>query len=119
MELHGRAEQLRLLTLHDVAYFTPKKVINITASLSIVYTKRFLAYQSPFYMFKIFSEKVSEHYKAGTYRYGFLDNISLVGTVSEESGGYIPDVLDMLEECRFLRLVRFIFFDCCTATYHF
>ena len=55
-------------------------------------------------------EKVAENYKHGTYRYGFLDNISLVGTVSEESGGYIPDVLDMLEECPFLRLVRDPFF---------
>ena len=53
-----------------------------------------------------FSDKVAEHYKAGTYRFGFLDNLSLVGTVSEESGGYIPDVLDMLEESPFLRLVR-------------
>lgn len=49
--------------------------------------------------------KVAETYKAGTYRFGFLDNISLVGTVSEESGGYIPDVLDILEESPFLRIV--------------
>ena len=55
-----------------------------------------------------FREKVRENYKCGTYRFGYLDNISLVGTVSEEAGGYIPDVLDMLEENPFLRLVRFI-----------
>lgn len=48
--------------------------------------------------------KVAETYKSGTFRFGFLDNISLVGTVAEESGGYIPDVLDMLEESPFLRL---------------
>ena len=50
--------------------------------------------------------KVAETYKSGTFRFGFLDNISLVGTVAEETGGYIPDVLDMLEESPFLRLVR-------------
>ena len=53
-----------------------------------------------------YRNKVAETYKAGTFRMGYLDNISLVGTVAEESGGYIPDVLDMLEESPFLRLVR-------------
>ena len=53
-----------------------------------------------------YRERVSENYRAGPYRFGFLDNISLVGTVSEESGGYFPDVLDMIEESPFLRLVR-------------
>ena len=37
--------------------------------------------------------------------FGFLDNLSLVGTVSEEAGGFMPDILDMLEESPFLRLV--------------
>ena len=53
-----------------------------------------------------YREKVEDNYKAGTFRFGHLDNISLVGTVAEESGGYIPDVIDMLEENPFLRLVR-------------
>ena len=56
---------------------------------------------------------MTETYKAGTFRMGFLDNISLVGTVAEETGGYIPDVLDMLQESPFLRLVSFFF-----STYH-
>lgn len=51
-----------------------------------------------------YRNKVAETYKAGTFRMGFLDNISLVGTVAEETGGYIPDVLDMLQESPFLRL---------------
>merc|ERR1711899_722511 len=51
-----------------------------------------------------YRNKVAETYKAGTFRMGFLDNISLVGTVAEESGGYIPDVIDILEESPFLRL---------------
>ena len=52
---------------------------------------------------------MTETYKAGTFRMGFLDNISLVGTVAEETGGYIPDVLDMLQESPFLRLVSLFF----------
>ena len=52
-----------------------------------------------------YRNKVAETYSAGTFRFGFLDNISLVGTVAEETGGYIPDVIDMLEESPFLRLV--------------
>jgi len=51
-----------------------------------------------------YRDRVAENYKGGTYRFGFLDNISLVGTVSEESGGYFPDLLDTLDECPFLRL---------------
>ena len=53
-----------------------------------------------------FRERVSENYRNGTFRFGFLDNLSLVGTVSEEAGGFMPDILDMLEESPFLRLVR-------------
>merc|ERR1719457_397291 len=45
-----------------------------------------------------YRERVSEQYKNGTFRFGALDNISLVGTAAEESGGYFPDILDMLEE---------------------
>merc|ERR1712226_909710 len=51
-----------------------------------------------------YREKVAENYCAGTFRLGHLDNVSLVGTVAEESGGYIPDVIDMLEESPFLRI---------------
>ncbi|TRY70458.1 hypothetical protein TCAL_17337 [Tigriopus californicus] len=51
-----------------------------------------------------YRDRVRENYKSGTFRYGFLDNISLVGTVSEEAGGFFPDILDMLEENPFLRL---------------
>jgi hypothetical protein len=38
-------------------------------------------------------------------RFGYLDNLSLVGTAAEESGGYFPDILDMLEEIPVLHLV--------------
>ena len=55
-----------------------------------------------------FRERVSENYRNGTFRFGFLDNLSLVGTVSEEAGGFMPDILDMMEESPFLRLVSMI-----------
>jgi len=45
-----------------------------------------------------YKTRVRENYRAGTFRFGHLDNISLVGTASEESGGYFPDILDMLDE---------------------
>jgi len=51
-----------------------------------------------------YREKVRDHYRDGTFRFGFLDNISLVGAVAEESGGYLPDILDMLEEIPILNL---------------
>jgi hypothetical protein len=53
-----------------------------------------------------YRERIAENYKGGTFRFGFLDNLSLVGTVAEEAGGFLPDILDMLEESPFLRLVR-------------
>ena len=34
-----------------------------------------------------------------------LDNPSLVGTASEEAGGFFPDILDMLDEIPILSLV--------------
>ncbi len=42
------------------------------------------------------------------FRFGYLDNISLVGTAAEESGGYFPDILDMLEEIPILSLVIYV-----------
>ena len=47
-----------------------------------------------------------DNYKNGTFRFGHLENLSLVGTASEESGGFFPDVLDMLDEIPILSLVR-------------
>ena len=42
-------------------------------------------------------------------RFGYLDNLSLVGTAAEESGGYFPDILDMMEEIPILNLVSSLF----------
>ncbi|XP_063834923.1 lysine-specific demethylase 9-like [Ostrinia nubilalis] len=48
--------------------------------------------------------QVAQSYAAGTFRCGPLHQISLVGTVHEEVGGYFPDMLDMLAASPFLKL---------------
>ena len=53
----------------------------------------------------VYRDKVRDHFCAGTFRYGHLDNLSLVGTASEEAGGFFPDILDMLDEIPILSLV--------------
>lgn len=53
-----------------------------------------------------YKEQVCKAYSNGTIRYGPLHQISLVGTVHEEVGGYFPDLLQKLEENPFLKLVR-------------
>lgn len=51
-----------------------------------------------------YRDKVRDNYKNGTFRFGHLENLSLVGTASEESGGFFPDILDMLDEIPILSL---------------
>lgn len=50
-------------------------------------------------------EQVAKHYSQGTFRYGPLHQISLVGKVHEEVGGYFPDLLGRLEQNPFLQKV--------------
>ncbi|XP_037070013.1 uncharacterized protein LOC119091366 isoform X2 [Pollicipes pollicipes] len=52
-----------------------------------------------------YKEQVHKHYDRGTFRYGPLDHISLVGTVHEECGGYYPELLAEFERSPFLRAV--------------
>ena len=59
-----------------------------------------------------YRDKVRDHFCAGTFRYGHLDNLSLVGTASEEAGGFFPDILDMLDEIPILSLVSSMYFKC-------
>ena len=59
----------------------------------------------------VYRDKVRDHFCAGTFRFGHLDNLSLVGTASEEAGGFFPDILDMLDEIPILSLVSF-FYKC-------
>ncbi|XP_066995273.2 uncharacterized protein [Anabrus simplex] len=51
-----------------------------------------------------YRDQVCRHYLNGTVRYGPLHQISLVGTVHEEVGGFFPDFLARLEENPFLRM---------------
>ncbi|CRL02622.1 CLUMA_CG015786, isoform A [Clunio marinus] len=48
-------------------------------------------------------EQVAKTFEEGTVRYGPLHQISLVGKVHEEVGGYFPDLLGKLESCPFLK----------------
>lgn len=52
-----------------------------------------------------YNEQVVKNYAHGTVRYGPLHQISLVGKVHEEVGGYFPDLLGRLEENAFLEKV--------------
>ncbi|KAK3101231.1 hypothetical protein FSP39_001958 [Pinctada imbricata] len=52
-----------------------------------------------------YKEQLDKHYEGGTCRCGPLLQISIVGTVHEEVGGYFPDFLDMLESNPFLKAV--------------
>ncbi|XP_058820268.1 uncharacterized protein LOC131682637 [Topomyia yanbarensis] len=49
-----------------------------------------------------YNEQVIKNYSQGTIRYGPLHQISLVGKVHEEVGGYFPDLLKRLEDNPFL-----------------
>nr|CAB3265802.1 round spermatid basic protein 1-like [Phallusia mammillata] len=55
---------------------------------------------------KEFRDQVSKTFsvESGMYRYGPMRQISLVGAVHEEAGGYFPDILDILEKDPFLNI---------------
>lgn len=48
---------------------------------------------------------VRSTYLAGTYRTGPLDHFSIVGTKAEETGGFFPEFLDLLDQNEFLKYV--------------
>ncbi|KAL5279458.1 RSBN1 family protein [Megaselia abdita] len=50
-----------------------------------------------------YNEQVCKNYSQGTFRYGPLHQISLVGKVHEEVGGYFPDLLGRIEQNPFLK----------------
>ncbi|XP_067623245.1 uncharacterized protein [Eurosta solidaginis] len=50
-----------------------------------------------------YNEQVVRNYAQGTFRYGPLHQISLVGKVHEEVGGYFPDLLGRIESNPFLK----------------
>lgn len=51
-----------------------------------------------------FCDLVEQTYHKGTYKAGGLLQVSLVQTVSEETGKYMPELLDMMEGDPFLNL---------------
>ena len=50
-----------------------------------------------------YRESVHKSYDAGTFRYGPLMAVSLVGTKQEEVGDFFPEFLDVLEKDKFLK----------------
>ncbi|XP_054156062.1 uncharacterized protein LOC128954501 [Oppia nitens] len=52
-----------------------------------------------------YRDNVHKNYNNGTFRYGPLHQISLVGTVHEEVGGYFPKMIQLLEQSPFLKYV--------------
>lgn len=50
-----------------------------------------------------YNDQVVKNYSHGTFRYGPLHQISLVGKVHEEVGGYFPDLLQRIEQNPFLK----------------
>lgn len=52
-----------------------------------------------------YRDNVHRNYANGTFRFGPLNQISLVGKVHEEVGGYYPDFLALIEESPFSRFV--------------
>lgn len=52
-----------------------------------------------------YRHNVHRNYSNGVYRFGPLNQLSIVGTVHEEVGGYFPEVLSMIEDSPFSRLV--------------
>lgn len=93
--------------VHDAALCLPELISYFkTAHPNIVVKVEALCKKSDVSTMKMsdFSDLVENSYDNGTYRAGGLLQLSLVGTVAEESGGYLPDVLDMMEKDPFLNL---------------
>ncbi|XP_045598000.2 lysine-specific demethylase 9 isoform X1 [Procambarus clarkii] len=55
------------------------------------------------YTMEKYKAEVYRTYSNGTFRTGPLHQVSVVGTVHEEVGGYFPNFLDMMEKNPFLR----------------
>ena len=92
--------------VHNAAAYLPELVKyfevnhpNLTVKVSSLYKKSDLETLK----MEEFSQRVQSSYSHGTYRSGPLLQFSLVGTVQEESGGYFPEFLDLLEQCLFLK----------------
>lgn len=95
--VHNSASYLPDLLDHMAMYYPTLIVKNgVLGHKSDIETTTMLQYK----------EQVCKTYNNGTVRYGPLHQISLVGTVHEEVGGYFPDLLERLEDNLFLKMVR-------------
>lgn len=54
--------------------------------------------------------QVVKTFSSGTFRYGPLNSVSVVGTANEEVGGYFPDFLTRLEANPFLQKVSVYYY---------
>ena len=52
-----------------------------------------------------YRDNVHRNYSNGVYRFGPLNQLSLVGTVHEEVGGFFPKLLSLIEESPFAKFV--------------
>lgn len=55
--------------------------------------------------------QVVKTFSSGTFRYGPLNSVSVVGTANEEVGGYFPDFLTRLEANPFLQKVSVYYYS--------
>ena len=93
--IHGAARFLPELISHFATEY-PDMIVKRTAmGRSDVDTSNMAAYR----------DLVRATFCAGTFRCGPMMSLSLVGTRSEETGGFFPEFLDLLESSALLRPV--------------
>lgn len=95
--------------VHDAAHYIPDLLEHMADNYSTLTVKAgVLGRNSDIETSTLvqYYEQVAKNYSHGTFRYGPLHQISLVGKVHEEVGGYFPDLLGRLEDNPFLKKVR-------------
>lgn len=96
--------------VHDAAHYIPDLLDHMADNYSTLTVKAgVLGRNSDIETSTLvqYYEQVEKNYSHGTFRYGPLHQISLVGKVHEEVGGYFPDLLGRLEANLFLKKVYF------------
>lgn len=94
--------------VHDAAHYIPDLLEHMADNYSTLTVKAgVLGRNSDIETSTLaqYYEQVAKNYSHGTFRYGPLHQISLVGKVHEEVGGYFPDLLGRLEANAFLKKV--------------
>ena len=93
--------------IHGAADYIPDLIEHFADNYPEMIVKRTLLGKSDIDTLNMasFRDLVRASYCAGTYRCGPLLQLSLVGTKSEECGGYFPEFLDIIESNPFLNAV--------------